>query len=80
MSVEAAPILPPQQTYADITDQLARIPLQFPTRRRWLIATLCVAAAAAAVVLSLVYEKEHFIYHQFERCRWSNPCGLAQWG
>src|ERR1051325_2225675 len=34
----ARPIIPPQQTYADVTDQLAGIPLHFPTRRTWLIA------------------------------------------
>src|SRR5215831_19210787 len=34
----ARPILPPAQTYADVTDQLASIPLHFPSRRRWLIA------------------------------------------
>ncbi len=34
----AHPILPPAQTYADVTDQLASIPLHFPSRRRWLIA------------------------------------------
>jgi Ni/Fe-hydrogenase subunit HybB-like protein len=32
------PILPPQQSLGDVTDQLARIPLDFPTRGRWLIA------------------------------------------
>ena len=32
------PIIPPEQTYADVTDQLAGIPLHFPTRRTWLIA------------------------------------------
>jgi molybdopterin-containing oxidoreductase family membrane subunit len=32
------PILPPDQSLGDITDQIARIPLQFPTRRRWLVA------------------------------------------
>src|ERR1043166_7708387 len=42
MSAKAAahPILPPGQTYADVTDQLASIPLHFPSRRRWLIALL----------------------------------------
>ena len=35
---ESEHILPPQQSIGDVTDQLARIPLQFPTRRRWLIA------------------------------------------
>src|SRR6185437_13567132 len=36
----APPILPPAQTYSDVTDQLASIPLHFPSRRRWLIALL----------------------------------------
>ena len=36
----ARPILPPAQTYSDVTDQLAGIPLHFPSRRRWLIALL----------------------------------------
>src|SRR3954471_153424 len=42
MSAKAAthPIIPPGQTYADVTDQLAGIPLHFPSRRRWLIALL----------------------------------------
>ena len=42
MTVKAAapPILPPAQTYADVTDQLASIPMHFPSRRRWLIALL----------------------------------------
>jgi Ni/Fe-hydrogenase subunit HybB-like protein len=38
VSAETPPILPPEQGFADVTDQLARIPLHFPTRRRWLIA------------------------------------------
>src|ERR1043166_2524013 len=44
MSVSAAspgrtqPIVPPYQTYADVTEQLAGIPLRFPHRRIWLIA------------------------------------------
>src|SRR5689334_14235809 len=40
MSVSAPerPTLPPDQSLGDVTDQLARIPLHFPTRRRWLIA------------------------------------------
>src|SRR5689334_11570606 len=38
MSANTAPILPPAQSYADVTDQLAGIPLHFPSRRRWLIA------------------------------------------
>jgi len=37
-SSDARPILPPDQSYGDVTDQLAGIPLNFPTRRRWLIA------------------------------------------
>ena len=32
------PILPTGQSLGDVTDQLARIPLHFPSRRRWLIA------------------------------------------
>ena len=32
------PILPSNQSLGDVTDQIARIPLHFPTRRRWLIA------------------------------------------
>src|SRR5436190_14557892 len=35
---ESEHILPADQSLGDVTDQLARIPLQFPTRRRWLIA------------------------------------------
>ncbi len=39
MSVaDTRPILSPRQGYADVTDQLASIPLHFPSRRRWLIA------------------------------------------
>jgi molybdopterin-containing oxidoreductase family membrane subunit len=34
----APPILPTDQSLGDVTDQIARIPLHFPTRRRWLIA------------------------------------------
>ena len=33
-----ASILPPDQSLGDVTDQLAGIPLHFPSRRRWLIA------------------------------------------
>jgi molybdopterin-containing oxidoreductase family membrane subunit len=52
---EAQPILPPQQSYGDVTDQLASIPLHFPSRRRWLVALglasvlfglLCISAVA----------------------------------
>jgi molybdopterin-containing oxidoreductase family membrane subunit len=35
---QAHPIILPHQTYADVTDQLAGIPLHFPSRRIWLIA------------------------------------------
>ncbi len=35
---QAQPILPTGQSLGDVTDQIARIPLHFPTRRRWLIA------------------------------------------
>ena len=34
----AEPILPPDQSLGDVTDQIARIPLNFPTRGRWLLA------------------------------------------
>ena len=35
---DSRPILPPDQGLGDVTDQIARIPLHFPARRRWLIA------------------------------------------
>jgi molybdopterin-containing oxidoreductase family membrane subunit len=35
---ESEHILPPDQSLGDVTDQLARIPLDFPTRGRWLTA------------------------------------------
>jgi len=35
---ESEHILPRDQSLGDVTDQLARIPLDFPTRGRWLIA------------------------------------------
>jgi Ni/Fe-hydrogenase subunit HybB-like protein len=38
VDVHERPILPPDQSLGDVTDQIARIPLHFPTRRRWLIA------------------------------------------
>ena len=47
---DAHPILPPDQSLGDVTDQIARIPLHFPTRRRWLIALASVVAAAVAVL------------------------------
>ena len=34
----AEPILPPDQSLGDVTDQIAHIPLNFPTRGRWLLA------------------------------------------
>src|SRR3954468_1406213 len=44
------PIIPPQQSYADVTDQLAGIPLHFPTRRIWLIALF-----ASSLLLGLLF-------------------------
>jgi molybdopterin-containing oxidoreductase family membrane subunit len=44
------PTLPPDQSLGDVTDQLARIPLHFPTRRRWLI-----ALAIASLLLFLLF-------------------------
>ena len=38
LAQDTRPILPPQQSLGDVTEQLARIPLDFPTRGRWLIA------------------------------------------
>ena len=35
---ESEHILPRDQSLGDVTDQLARIPLDFPSRGRWLIA------------------------------------------
>src|SRR3954449_3790633 len=46
----ARPILPPGQTYADVTDQLASIPLHFPSRRVWLIA-LCLSSALLGLLV-----------------------------
>jgi Ni/Fe-hydrogenase subunit HybB-like protein len=46
----APPILPPDQTYADVTDQLAGIPLHPPSRRRWLI-----ALGASSLLLGLLF-------------------------
>jgi Ni/Fe-hydrogenase subunit HybB-like protein len=45
------PVLPPEQSLGDVTDQIARIPLQFPMRRRWLIA---LAFSSCLLVLFLV--------------------------
>jgi molybdopterin-containing oxidoreductase family membrane subunit len=51
MSIEAPyPILSPRQRYADVTDQLAGIPLHFPTRRRWLV-----ALGLASALLGLLF-------------------------
>src|SRR5689334_16263518 len=52
MSLQAdhGPILPTDQTIGDVTEQLAGIPLRFPTRRRWLI-----ALAAASLLLALFF-------------------------
>jgi molybdopterin-containing oxidoreductase family membrane subunit len=44
------PILPPDQSYGDVTDQLAGIPLHFPARRRWLI-----ALAVSSALLGLLF-------------------------
>ena len=50
-AAETHPILPPDQTLGDVTDQIAGIPLHFPARRRWLIA---LAFASALLLLLLV--------------------------
>jgi len=52
MSDAAHPILPPDQSYADVTEQLARIPLRFPTRRIWLVAMLLSSALLGLLVVS----------------------------
>jgi molybdopterin-containing oxidoreductase family membrane subunit len=46
----ARPVLPPDQDLGDVTDQIARIPLHFPTRSRWLIA-LCLGFALFTLFL-----------------------------
>jgi molybdopterin-containing oxidoreductase family membrane subunit len=51
------PILPPDQSLGDVTDQLARIPLHFPTRGRWLIA---LALSSLLLLLFLVAVTEVF--------------------
>src|SRR4029079_18398075 len=48
----AHPILPPGQTYADVTDQLAGIPLHLPSRRIWLIALLISSALLGLLFVS----------------------------
>jgi molybdopterin-containing oxidoreductase family membrane subunit len=52
MSAAEHPILPTNQSLGDVTDQLARIPLNFPTRRRWLIALSLSMVLLALFVLS----------------------------
>lgn len=55
MSVEAPfPVVPTRQTYSDVTDQLAGIPVHFPTRRRWLIALFFASALLGLLCLSAV--------------------------
>ena len=49
------PILPPHQSYADVTDQLASIPLHFPARRTWLIVPF---DPPVAMVLTRSMEKD----------------------
>jgi len=48
----AHPVLPPRQSYADVTDQLAGIPLHFPSRRIWLIALLLASALLGLLFVS----------------------------
>jgi molybdopterin-containing oxidoreductase family membrane subunit len=62
---EAHPILPPRQTYADVTDQLAGIPLHFPTRRIWLI-----ALGASSALLGLLFISATVLFTQ----------GVGVWG
>src|SRR5690242_14333454 len=55
VSVEAAhPTLPPDQSYGDVTDQLAGIPLHFPSRRRWLIALIIASLLFGLLCVSAV--------------------------
>jgi Ni/Fe-hydrogenase subunit HybB-like protein len=54
MSVDAAPTLPPQQSYGDVTDQLASIPLHFPARRRWLTALLIASLLFGLLCVSAI--------------------------
>ncbi len=55
MSVEAAhPTLPPDQSYGDVTDQLAGIPLHFPARRRWLIALVVASLLFGLLCVSAI--------------------------
>jgi molybdopterin-containing oxidoreductase family membrane subunit len=49
-STDAHPILPPHQSYAGVTEQLASIPLHFSTRRTWLILLI-----ASSLLLGLLF-------------------------
>jgi len=53
VAAETHPILPPQQSLGDVTDQIALIPLRFPTRRRWLIALACSSLLLLLFVVSV---------------------------
>jgi molybdopterin-containing oxidoreductase family membrane subunit len=54
VAAETHPILPPQQSLGDVTDQIARIPLAFPTRRRWLIALACSSLLLLLFIISVI--------------------------
>src|SRR5262249_55606574 len=54
VAAETHPILPPQQSLGDVTDQIARIPLAFPTRRRWLIALACSSLLLLLFITSVI--------------------------
>lgn len=54
MSAADQPILPANQSLGGVTDQLARIPLNFPAPRRWLIALLFSMSLLALFLLSAV--------------------------
>jgi hypothetical protein len=60
-SEQTRPIISPQQTLTDVTDQLASIPLHFPTRRRWLI------ALALSSLLLLLFCRRHRPVHARRR-------------
>ena len=53
VAAETHPILPPQQSLGDVTDQIALIPLRFSTRRRWLIALACSSLLLLLFVVSV---------------------------
>ncbi|HEX3483955.1 MAG TPA: hypothetical protein VHT51_02780, partial [Micropepsaceae bacterium] len=48
------PILPPDQSLGDVTDQIARIPLHFRTRGRWLAALGFGLALLALFIVSAI--------------------------